>query len=168
MALFAECGHSRMPVYRDTLDTITGMIHIKRRLRDPRAWRAHPETLDGLIRDPLYVPQSAGALDLLAEMRQKRTHLAIVLDEYSGTDGLVTIEDLVEEIVGDIEDEHDDAPEAMLVPLEGGAWDATRGPNSTMSPNEIDPGSPRSIRMSIRWAASRSSSPARCPWSAIA
>ena len=61
-----------------------------------------------------------GALDLLAEMRAKRTHLAIVLDEYSGTEGLLTFEDLVEEIVGDPEDEHDDAPEAMLVPLDEG------------------------------------------------
>ena len=65
-----------------------------------------------------------GALDLLAEMRAKRTHLAIVLDEYSGTEGLLTFEDLVEEIVGDVEDEHDDAPEAMLVPLDEGLWDA--------------------------------------------
>ncbi len=100
------------------------MIHIRDAFAILARGEAHPETLHGLIRDPIYVPQSMGALDLLAEMRAKRTHLAIVLDEYSGTDGLVTIEDLVEEIVGDIEDEHDDAPEAMLVPLEGGMWDA--------------------------------------------
>ncbi|MFZ2980460.1 MAG: transporter associated domain-containing protein, partial [Sphingobium sp.] len=62
--------------------------------------------------------------DLLAEMRAKRTHLAIVLDEYSGTEGLLTFEDLVEEIVGEVEDEHDDEPEALLIPLEGGLWDA--------------------------------------------
>lgn len=123
-ALFVECGHSRIPVYEDTLDHITGMIHIRDAFAILARGEAHPETLHGLIRDPIYVPQSMGALDLLAEMRAKRTHLAIVLDEYSGTDGLVTIEDLVEEIVGDIEDEHDDAPEAMLVPLEGGMWDA--------------------------------------------
>jgi CBS domain containing-hemolysin-like protein len=65
-----------------------------------------------------------GVLDLLAEMRATRTHLAIVLDEYSGTEGLVTIEDIVEEIVGEIEDEHDDEPEAMLVPLDDGVWSA--------------------------------------------
>ena len=124
MALFVECGHSRIPVYEDTLDKITGMIHIRDAFAILARGEAHPATLHALIRDPLYVPQSMGALDLLAEMRAKRTHLAIVLDEYSGTDGLVTIEDLVEEIVGDIEDEHDDAPEAMLIPLEGGMWDA--------------------------------------------
>src|SRR3546814_17999343 len=65
-----------------------------------------------------------GVLDLLAEMRAKRTHLAIVLDEYSGTEGLVTIEDLVEEIVGEIEDEHDEEPEALLIPCDGGIWEA--------------------------------------------
>lgn len=124
MDLFVECGHSRIPVYEDTLDKITGMIHIRDAFAILARGEAHPASLKTLIRDPLYVPQSMGVLDLLAEMRTKRTHLAIVLDEYSGTDGIVTIEDLVEEIVGDIEDEHDDAPEAMLVPLEGGMWDA--------------------------------------------
>jgi len=63
-------------------------------------------------------------LDLLAEMRAKRTHLAIVIDEYSGTEGLLTIEDLVEEIVGEIEDEHDDEPTALFTPGDGGCWDA--------------------------------------------
>lgn len=124
MALFVECGHSRIPVFEDSLDHITGMIHIRDAFAILARGEAHPASIRPLIRDPLYVPQSMGALDLLAEMRAKRTHLAIVLDEYSGTDGLVTIEDLVEEIVGDIEDEHDDEPEAMLVPLEGGMWDA--------------------------------------------
>jgi CBS domain containing-hemolysin-like protein len=124
MALFVECGHSRIPVYDDTLDHITGMIHIRDAFAILANGETHPATLEGLIRQPLYVPQSMGVLDLLAEMRAKRTHLAIVLDEYSGTDGLLTIEDLVEEIVGDIEDEHDDEPEAMLVPLEDGIWDA--------------------------------------------
>jgi CBS domain containing-hemolysin-like protein len=63
-------------------------------------------------------------LDLLAEMRAKRTHLAIVIDEYSGTEGLVTFEDLVEEIVGEVEDEHDDEPTALFVPGENGCWEA--------------------------------------------
>ncbi|MBT2187574.1 hemolysin family protein [Sphingobium nicotianae] len=124
MALFVEAGHSRIPVYEGSLDHITGMIHIRDAFAILAKGEAHPESLASLIRQPLYVPQSMGVLDLLAEMRAKRTHLAIVLDEYSGTDGLLTIEDLVEEIVGDIEDEHDDEPEAMLVPLEGGMWDA--------------------------------------------
>lgn len=123
-ALFAEAGHSRVPVYRDTLDTIVGMIHI----RDAFAILANgappPKSITGLIRQPLYVPESMGVLDMMAEMRAKRTHLAIVLDEYSGTEGLVTFEDLVEEIVGDVEDEHDDAPEQMLVALDDGLWEA--------------------------------------------
>jgi CBS domain containing-hemolysin-like protein len=124
MALFAEAGHSRIPVFDETLDRVTGMVHIRDAFAILARGESHPENLRGLIRQPLYVPQSMGVLDLLAEMRAKRTHLAIVLDEYSGTDGLLTIEDLVEEIVGEIEDEHDEEPEAMLVPLEGGLWDA--------------------------------------------
>jgi len=124
MALFVECGHSRIPVYEDSLDHITGMIHIRDAFAILARDEPHPETLLGLIRQPIYVPTSMGVLDLLAEMRIKRTHLAIVIDEYSSTDGLLTIEDLVEEIVGEIEDEHDDEPEAKLVPLDDGMWEA--------------------------------------------
>ncbi|WP_010162096.1 MULTISPECIES: hemolysin family protein [unclassified Sphingomonas] len=123
VALFAEAGHSRLPVYREKLDTIIGMVHIKDVFQILATGAEHPASIAPLIREPLYVPMSRGALDLLADMRQKRVHLAIVLDEYFGTEGLVTIEDLIEEIVGDIEDEHDDAPTALLVPLDGGAWD---------------------------------------------
>ncbi|QDC37347.1 hemolysin family protein [Sphingobium fuliginis] len=123
-ALFAEAGHSRIPVYRENLDTIVGMIHIRDAFAILAGKAPAPDTLEPLIRQPLYVPESMGALDLLAEMRAKRTHLAIVLDEYSGTEGLLTFEDLVEEIVGEVEDEHDEEPEAMLVPLDGGLWEA--------------------------------------------
>ena len=121
---FAEAGHSRLPVYRESLDTITGMIHIKDVFEILANKSEPPVSLDGLIRQPRYVPESMGVLDLLAEMRASKTHLAIVIDEYSGTEGLVTIEDLVEEIVGDIEDEHDETPAAMIVPMDGGRWDA--------------------------------------------
>jgi Hemolysins and related proteins containing CBS domains len=121
---FAEHGHSRMPVFGESLDEIRGMIHIKdvfpllaRRAPPPEDWTT-------LLRQPLYVPQSRGALDVLADMRAQRVHLAVVIDEYTGTDGIITIEDLVEEIVGEIEDEHDDAPQEMLVPREDGVWDA--------------------------------------------
>jgi len=124
VALFADAGHSRLPVYREKLDTIVGMVHIKDVFRVLAGGAEPPATIAGLIRQPLYVPQSMGAIDLLAQMRASRTHLAIVLDEYSGTEGLITIEDLIEEIVGEIEDEHDDAPEALIVPLPGGAWEA--------------------------------------------
>ncbi|MFS2111193.1 hemolysin family protein [Sphingomonas sp. Sphisp140] len=122
--LFEEAGHSRLPVYREELDTIIGMVHIKDVFNILASGAPHPANLTGLIRQPLYVPQSMGALDLLAQMRGRRTHLAIVLDEYSGTEGLITIEDLIEEIVGEIEDEHDEAPTALLVPIDGGGWDA--------------------------------------------
>ncbi|WP_342250222.1 hemolysin family protein [Sphingomonas sp. OTU376] len=122
--LFEEAGHSRLPVYREELDTIIGMVHIKDVFNILASGAPHPENLSTLIRQPLYVPQSMGALDLLAQMRGRRTHLAIVLDEYSGTEGLITIEDLIEEIVGEIEDEHDEAPTALLVPIEGGGWEA--------------------------------------------
>jgi magnesium and cobalt transporter len=124
IGVFAEHGHSRLPVYRETLDRVIGMIHIK----DVFPFLAHrrppPADWTELMREPLYVPQARGALDVLADMRAKRTHLAIVVDEFSGTDGIVTIEDLVEEIVGDIEDEHDEAPVELVVPLGDGMWDA--------------------------------------------
>ena len=122
--IFAEAGHSRLPVYRGELDTIIGMIHIKDVFNILATDAPHPPSIAGLIRQPLYVPMARGALDLLADMRGSRVHLAVVLDEYSGTEGLVTIEDLIEEIVGEIEDEHDDAPTQLLVPLDGGAWEA--------------------------------------------
>src|SRR3546814_7740432 len=75
------------------------------------------------MRQPIFVPQVRGALDVLADMRARRTHLAIVLDEFSGTDGLITIEDLVEEIVGDIEDEHVETPAKLIIPIGEGVWD---------------------------------------------
>ena len=123
VALFAEAGHSRLPVYRETLDEVVGMIHVKDVFAVLADGRTPPPLLD-LLRQPLYVPQSMGVLDLLAAMRAQRTHLAIVIDEYSGTEGLVTIEDLVEEIVGEIEDEHDDEPVVLFAPGEMGCWEA--------------------------------------------
>lgn len=121
---FAEHGHSRLPVYGESLDEVKGMIHIKDIFPILARREPPPEDWSSLLRQPLYVPQARGALDVLADMRARRTHLAIVIDEYSGTDGIITIEDLVEEIVGDIEDEHDDAPEELLVPMDDGVWDA--------------------------------------------
>lgn len=123
VAVFADAGHSRLPVYRETLDEVVGMIHVKDVFAVLAAGKTPPPLID-LIRQPLYVPQSMDVLDLLAEMRAKRTHLAIVIDEYSGTEGLVTFEDLVEEIVGEVEDEHDDAPTALFVRNDDGSWDA--------------------------------------------
>ncbi len=124
IAAFAEHGHSRLPVYRDTLDSIIGMIHIKDVFAVLASDEQPPESLEAFIRQPRFVPQNMSVLALLDEMRRTRTHLAIVLDEYSGTEGLVTIEDLVEEIVGEIEDEHDEEPEAMFTQLSPVMWEA--------------------------------------------
>ena len=100
-----ENGHSRVPVYRETLDDVIGFIHVKDVLA-PVADR-RPARLEKLLRKVLYVTPSLPILDLMVQMRQARTHIAMVVDEFGGIDGLVTIEDLIEEIVGDIEDEHD-------------------------------------------------------------
>lgn len=124
VAAFAEHGHSRLPIYRETLDNITGMIHVKDVFAVLAEGGEKPDSLEPFIRQPRFVPQSMGAIELLDEMRRTRTHLAIVIDEYSGTEGLVTIEDLVEEIVGEIEDEHDEEPEALFFEIQPGVWDA--------------------------------------------
>jgi magnesium and cobalt transporter len=107
VAAIKKSGHSRMPVYRDTLDEVVGMVHI----RDVMAYwgSANKFDLQQIKRPLLFVPQSMPVIDLLAKMRTSRLHMAVIVDEYGGTDGLVTIEDLVEEIVGEIEDEHDAA-----------------------------------------------------------
>ena len=122
--IFAEHGHSRLPVYRETLDDVIGMMHIKDVFPFLAGRGTPPSDWTKLMRQPLYVPQARNALDVLADMRSKRIHLAVVVDEYSGVDGIITIEDLVEEIVGNIEDEHDDAPEDLVVALGNGMWDA--------------------------------------------
>ena len=122
-AAFAEAGHSRLPVYANSLDHVVGMIHIKDvfvAARDPSVDRSIP----ALLRTPLFVPESMGVLELLARMRSERMHLAIIVDEFGGTEGLVTIEDVVEEIVGEIEDEHDEEETSSLVMLEDGVWEA--------------------------------------------
>src|SRR5690606_12276808 len=117
-------GHSRVPVYRETLDEVIGMMHIKDIFPFLAHRREPPANWTTLMRQPLYVPQARGALDVLADMRSRRMHLAIVVDEFSGTDGIITIEDLVEEIVGNIEDEHDDVATEPVVSIGEGMWDA--------------------------------------------
>lgn len=106
VAFFAKSAHSRLPVYRDDLDQVTGMVHIKDVIAAIAS--GHSPPVQSLLRNVLFVPLSMGCLSLLAQMRQHRTHMALVVDEYGGIDGLVTIEDVVEQIVGDIEDEHED------------------------------------------------------------
>jgi magnesium and cobalt transporter len=114
-------GHSRLPVYSEQLDDIVGMVHIK----DVFAYVGRPEafSLEAILRRPLMVAPQMPVLDLLLQMRQQRTHLALVIDEYGGVDGLVTIEDLIETIVGDIADEHDEVQAAMLVERPDGTLD---------------------------------------------
>lgn len=136
---FTEANHSRLPIFRETLDDVTGMIHVK----DFLGWLSSKgkvkkikgkvsglaldseelaTTIKGhsaLMRDVLYVPPSMPAPDLLVKMKTSHVHLAVVVDEYGGTDGLVSFEDLVEAIVGDIADEHDDDDEVAMIKKQG-------------------------------------------------
>jgi len=143
LELFEESGHSRMPVYAETLDDPRGMVHIRdvmghisrtARQKKGRARRAAPE-LDlaqvdlkrtigelGITRPVLFVPASMLASDLMARMQASRTQMALVIDEYGGTDGLASLEDIVEMVVGDIEDEHDDDEEPMITETGDGVF----------------------------------------------
>jgi magnesium and cobalt transporter len=114
-------GHSRLPVFREQLDDIVGMVHIK----DVFAYVGRPEAfqLESILRRPLLIAPQIPVLDLLLQMRQARMHLALVVDEYGGIDGLLTIEDLVETIVGDISDEHDEVVGPMVTERGDGALD---------------------------------------------
>jgi Hemolysins and related proteins containing CBS domains len=130
LARFRQVGHSRLPVYEDELDNILGFIHIKDALSRITEPVSDPEKdvpvkllsaalkqkigKLGILRQAMFVPTFMPAADLLQSMRASRTHMAIVVDEYGGTDGLVTIEDLLEAVVGEIEDEHDVAAAALI------------------------------------------------------
>lgn len=113
MRRFAEDAHSRMPVYRENLDDVLGMVHIKDVLSLVAGQRR--ADLKDVLREVPIVAPSMPVLDLLLQMRESRQHMALVVDEFGGIDGLVTIEDLVEEIVGEIEDEHDDEESPPLI-----------------------------------------------------
>lgn len=125
---FAEAEHSRMPIYRETLDDPVGVVHVKDifRLLSDEARRPAPGdiVLHKLRRDALYVPASMKAADLLLRMRTSRIHMAMVIDEFGGTDGLVSMEDLIEAVVGEIDDEHDDAAAVAIVARPGGIFEA--------------------------------------------
>ena len=121
---FAEVTHSRLPVFRESLDDPIGFVHIKDVVSElAKGEEPAKRPLERLHRDVLYVPPSMKLTDLLVKMQSTSIHLALVVDEYGGTDGLVSLEDLVEEIVGDIEDEHDDE-EAMFVRRSQRIWEA--------------------------------------------
>ncbi|MBS0536482.1 MAG: HlyC/CorC family transporter [Proteobacteria bacterium] len=147
LMVFEKAGHSRLVIYNDTLDDPVGMVHIRdligyittRATIDPakNAKRrkplpagldlkavnlATPLTATKIVREVLFVPPSARVMDLLARMQAKQIHLALVIDEYGGTDGLISIEDIVEEIVGEIADEHDEDERANIVPQPDGSY----------------------------------------------
>ena len=120
--LICERGHSRVPVHGGSLDDVAGMVHIRDVIT---CWKEKADfQLESILRPLLYVPSSMRIQDLLLEMRVTKIHMALVVDEFGGTDGLVTIEDLVEEIVGEIEDEHDRVSEPKLVRRNDGLLDA--------------------------------------------
>ena len=138
LAAFTEAGHSRMPIYRGELDDPVGMVHIKDVVALIAAGENGSENagespcgsapveepvLKFIRRDILYAPPSMRVTDLLLRMQASRIHMALVIDEYGGTDGLVTIENLVEEIVGEINDEHDEDDAAAVSILAGGGWE---------------------------------------------
>lgn len=128
---FVEAEHSRMPIYRETLDDPVGVVHVKdifKLMAGPKPKGGKPPGPDDTIlqkvrRDALYVPASMRAADLLLRMQTSRIHMALVIDEFGGTDGLVTLEDLVEAVVGEIDDEHDDAQAAGVVARPGGVFE---------------------------------------------
>jgi CBS domain containing-hemolysin-like protein len=129
--IFADAAHSRLPIYRETLDDPVGVVHIKDVIahlapgqtgRRPAGW-LQKVVLPDIARPLLFAPPSMTATDLLRRMQGRRMHLALVVDEYGGTDGLVTLEDLIEPIVGDIEDEHDDEDSPAIRARGPGVWD---------------------------------------------
>ncbi len=122
ISVMSEAGHSRLPVFRETLDDVIGMVHV----RDLLAfWNSGPSfSLTGVVRAIPFVPPSMPVQNLLRQMRGLKVHMALVVDEHGGIDGLVTIEDLVEEIVGEIEDEHDNAAAPVLRELVDGDFEA--------------------------------------------
>ena len=114
-----KTNHSRVPVRNESLDDIIGILHIKDVLAN--LFLKEKQDIKSILNKPIFVSPSISLLDLLYEMRVKRRHLALVVDEYGGIDGLVTIEDLVEELVGEIEDEHDFSSECRLEKMEDGS-----------------------------------------------
>jgi CBS domain containing-hemolysin-like protein len=127
VAQFTEAEHSRMPIYRETLDDPVGVVHVKDVFRLLASDEKRPASADQILhrlrREALYVPASMRAADLLLRMRTSRIHMALVIDEFGGTDGLVTMEDLIEAVVGEIDDEHDDAQVSSIVARPGGLFE---------------------------------------------
>jgi magnesium and cobalt transporter len=115
-----ETGHSRIPVYADTRDNIIGVAYVKDMLPALLDPVHHSDSVDKIMRPPVFVPETKMVSQLLQEFRARKNHIAIVVDEYGGTSGIVTIEDVLEQIVGEIEDEHDKPAELDIQQLEDG------------------------------------------------
>jgi putative hemolysin len=116
LRLIQENGYSRMPVYRNTFDNILGILHVKDILAV-----AEPFSLESVIRTPFFVPEAATVRSAFQNMQRTHSHMAIVVDEYGGVDGIVTLEDLIEELIGEIQDEHDEEIQ-MLHPAGENHW----------------------------------------------
>lgn len=133
-----DTGYSRYPVYREKVDKVVGVFYAKDALSlIANGKRAAIDTVGELMRKPLFVPDTIGLADLLAEFRSSKVQMAIVLDEYGGTDGLVTIEDVLEEIVGDISDEYDPEEEEQIKVIEAGRVIETSGRVRVEDVNEV-------------------------------
>ncbi|MBU2956733.1 transporter associated domain-containing protein [Paracoccus sp. 1_MG-2023] len=122
VTMFREHGFSRIPVFRGTLDSPLGLIHLKDLALKHGFGQGGKFTLRPMLRPLLYVPPSMPIGVLLQQMQQKRSHMALVIDEYGGVDGLVTIEDLIEQVIGEIEDEHDEEEAGLWVHEKTGQW----------------------------------------------
>ena len=120
--IFVEGAHSRIPIYNEQLDNITGMLHIKDLVKYQTENDIKGNFIDSIKKDILHIPPSMPALDLLIKMQLTRLHMGVVIDEYGGVDGLITIEDVIEEITGEIEDEHDEVEEENEVVGEDGVY----------------------------------------------
>jgi len=122
--IFVEGAHSRIPIYNEQLDNITGMLHIKDLVKYQTENDIKGNFIDSIKKDILHIPPSMPALDLLIKMQLTRLHMGVVIDEYGGVDGLITIEDVIEEITGEIEDEHDDKDISMFIKLSPNTFEA--------------------------------------------
>ncbi|HMB71558.1 MAG TPA: hemolysin family protein, partial [bacterium] len=118
--LIEEHGHSRIPVYDGSVDEVMGAVHVKQLVRGGNVDSSEAPVRD-LVRPVIFVPETKKIDELLQEFQQSKNHLAIVVDEYGGTSGMVTLEDVIEEIVGEIEDEYD-TQETLVEPLPDGTW----------------------------------------------
>ena len=132
--IFVEGAHSRIPIYHEQLDNITGMLHIKDLVKYQTENDIKSNFIDSIKKDILHIPPSMPALDLLIKMQLTRLHMGVVIDEYGGVDGLITIEDVIEEITGEIEDEHDDKDISMFIKLSPNTFEA----NARLSIEELE------------------------------